>query len=86
MEFDRGTTPPSAWTRKEYQIVETWRVYDAKDGSLFCFLSPLRGGEINSSEAISEVMQKYIGDWPYVSAELIRWNDLLPEQEIYVSA
>ena len=86
MQFKRGTKPPSAWIREKYGISESWRVYDAKDNHVFCFLSPLHGAEIHSSQAIAEVMKDYVGDWPYASAELIRWDDLLPGQEIYVRA
>lgn len=86
MQFERGTKPPSAWIKDEYGISESWKVYDAKDNHVFCFLSPLHGGKINSSQAIAEVMKNYAGDWPYVSAELITWDDLLPGQEEYLSA
>jgi hypothetical protein len=79
IQFERGQTPPNEWMRNEYQIQETWRVYDTTDNSLLCYLSPIRGAEIHSSQAIEEVMRGYIGDW-HVSAELIRWDDLLEGQ------
>ena len=84
MQFERGTKPPSAWLRNEYKIKETWRVYDASDNHNFCFLSPLFGEEIDSSQAIAEVFKQYAGNWPYASAELIRWDSLLPGQEVYL--
>ena len=84
IKCDRGTTPPSRWLRNEYNIKETWRVYDAKSGHIFCFLSPLYGKKLNSSEAISRVLGPSIGVWAYASAELIRWDNLLPGQEEYL--
>jgi hypothetical protein len=64
--------PPSEWLRNEYKITETWRVYDPSDNHVYCYLSPLHSGEIVASQAITEVMHGYIGDWN-ASAELIRW-------------
>jgi len=84
MLCEHGMKPPSAWLRNEFKIKQTWRVYDAKENHDFCFLSPLFGEEIHSSQAIAEVLKQYVGDWPYASAELIRWDSLLPGQEVYV--
>ena len=84
IQCERGTLPPCKEQRAEYNIKETWRVYDAKDGHVFCFLSPIYGGELNSSEAIHKVLGPCIGVWAYASAELIRWDDLLPGQEEYL--
>lgn len=64
--------PPGEWDRKEYQIKETWRVYDTSDNHVVCYLSPLYGVELQASQAIEAASEGYVGDWGF-SAELTRW-------------